>query len=217
MSLIKKNEEINKKLFIKIADEKNRGLNINGVKYSVFDWNGKLVSGDKLSAINDSDGFYYAPFSTDIKNGAYKIIWVIPGFESRESSFFIVDKNAYPCTRCSGGVKPEAIPPPGSKTFIVGHILSPDDLKIYFRDPTTNILTDPAVVYWSLYNSKGCLVKADTLGTKTSTGVYWVNWIIYGQSGDYELVWKYKSTNNSPWSQISEKISFICPKNSYPL
>lgn len=202
---------------VSLTDESGTPINALKVSYSVYG-SGFLVSGRDLPAISKGNGRYHATWNPDVPNGSYEITWrvFLNSTESHEvtESIFVVDKYAYSYSQ--GGVKPSAVPEIGSKTFLVGKQLTPEDLFIKFKDSNTGILTDPYLVYWTLLRPGNCQVYPRTLASKKSTGLYWVNWTVRAPSGDYEVLWDFQEKIGDPLMSKEDVFSVICPCNPIP-
>jgi hypothetical protein len=218
MRLISSNSELSKNgLTVSIKNASGLPVNISGITYSIVSIANAPVSGANLPAISQGNGIYYASWSPQVPNGSYKIIWSIPGGLPIEKLFFVVDKSAYPCTKSSPyGVKPNAIPPYGSKTYLANYQLTPSDLRVLFTNSSTNLPVDPYEVFWTILDKNNCTFISRTTASKNGVGDYWVNWLVRGRSGDYKVIFEYTEYAGAPINTVLSEFSIICPKTPEP-
>ena len=222
MHLIPRGTELSRdNLIIRLSNDKLQPINVDSVSYTILTMDGMPLSGLDLPAISQGDGTYYAPFNASVPNGNYICRWTVTvGNEVYvfNEGIFIVDKYTYVCSPGSPYcLKPEAIPDPRGKTFLSGQQLTPDDLRITFRDSVNNVLTDPYLLYWTLFNSNRCAVTPKQEASRFSTGIFWANWLVTGESGDYEIRWDYKQNSNSAINTAILPFSIINTKKPEPV
>ena len=198
------------------------GLPINGVTvtYSIYDQVGKLISGRNLPALPSGPGKYRGTWIANVPNGAYVVEWSINsgsgGAFTRKENIFVVDKYSYVCSTLNAPyVKSSLVPPSGSRAYLSGTQLKPEDLYIIFKDYMGNLI-DPYSVEWTIYNSKGCIVAGKKSASRKTLGYYWADCFISGASGDYFIEWQFQETSTTPLVAPRYGFSLICPCNPLP-
>lgn len=219
MSIVYKDQQLStQNITIHIQDSVGQSIDVLSVKYSIYDLNGKLVSGRDLPAISSGSGIYYISWESSVPNGTYKIVWGISVDEksvlNKESYVFVLDKAAYPKSPANVCcIPPASVPDPLSKVFISGVSLGPEDLNIFFNDSLTGEFVDPYSVYWTIYNCNGCVEKSKTAGSKYALGKFYANYTVMGPTATYDIVWEYKETSGSPLLSKVQRFSVINTTN----
>jgi hypothetical protein len=194
-----------------LSNDLGQPQNAFSVRWTVFSmYTGQCISGQNIDAINANTGEYRAPWFTDTKTGSYKVIWEIQEnweTSSRQISqpFFVVDPSDY---RYGLHLKQDTVPVPGSLTFLTGSYLGTNDLFVVLRDQD-GFLQDAYSVLWYIKNLRGCAITQRVFGVHTSTGVYYAPWVVIVGTGNYEIVWEYQDTQNSPLKSISQQFTIL--------
>ncbi len=182
------------------------------VLWTVYDSDGSLVSGNRLSAIKKQTGMYYAPFFMNRPNGNYSIKWEIQatfnsGLITRIEKFFILDPSSYVGR---APINSGAIPVPHQGVFLNPTALGRGDLPLFLRNGS-GYLQDASTVNWYITDLQNVIKVPSTAATRASVGEYYASWIVNIPGGDYFIVWNYRISLDIPMQAISMKFSIIPP------
>lgn len=199
-------------LVLHLTNENGYSQDAFSVNWTVYSSTGTAVSGINLPAIKSTVGRYYAPWQTNVSNGAYRIVWSIkPESDfapfTRTENFFVVDPSSY---NCGGPLKPQAVPPQGSATFIAGTSLGPRDLPLYLKDDN-GYLQSAYAVFWTILDMNKRPQSVRTIATPFGVGSYYAQWIVGGSSGNYTILWEFQQGASDPLQSASMPFSVIVP------
>lgn len=186
------------------------GIDVDGlnISYTIFDTSGNSISGRNLSSINYKAGLYYAPYRAS-RPGSFQINWYLDGSNLYSTWFYVYQNGSFSIV--NGEVSnPSVIPNPSTDTFLVGYVLEPSDLQVQFRNEFDQLI-DPASVNVRILNPHGMEVSKLAPAVRISQGIYYTNWLVYGLSGTYTVVYVYVDPLSNILSEISKRFTVICP------
>lgn len=214
--ILKDVEQSRGDLTIALSNEEGLPVSATSVLYSIKNELGAFVA-NNLPAIYQGNGKYYAPWNSSYPNGSYTVDWSVyinGSTKIFQEKIFILDKYAYPCSPGSPlGIPASSVPPDGSKTFLSGSTLDPDDLKILFTDAVNGLPKNPYSVFYSILKCNGCVLVARKAASYLKLGHFWVSDTLSGPTGNYAVKWEFTETSTSPLNTKIDYFSLICPRN----
>lgn len=199
-----------------LTDDNSNYSDGYNVTYSVYDSDGRPVSGSNLIPIRKSTGVYYAPWWPYGRSGSFKIVWryreTINGeFYSSNNYFYIYDKNNF---KSGKFVNDNGVPNKLYKQFIRGYCSNEFDFPIYITD-NSGTLTDPYMICYSVIDKNGRIFVPRTYASQSSVGSYYAKFSLDLPAGSYKILWEYAESCNEPSTSIIDYFDIISPSFYY--
>lgn len=184
------------------------------VRWTVYAADGRKVSGKSLKAIRRQVGEYYAPWSAQVSNGSYQIVWeVFPTYDSpasiRVEPFFVVDPSSF-----GPAMHQAAVPVPGGRAYLSGTILGPGDLPLFLTS-ADGFLYDAYSISWAVMDASGRQVSPRSAPGHFAQGEYFAPWTAASSSGDYTIRWEWQEAQGSPSQSADMRFSVINPYSPF--
>jgi hypothetical protein len=186
------------------------------VTWTVYNRDGRQVSGHNLPAIRQKCGEYYAPWFTNVPNGSYKCIWEVTqefgGPTVRLTDFvFVVDPSSY---QCGTPLNKDAIPAPGQFTFLTGQALGPGDLPLYLKN-NDGYPQNAYCVFYTILDCVGNHMGQRRHAKNAGVGIYWADYFVNLCSGNYTILWEWQTDLQTPLKSIRCPFSVVSPGAPY--
>lgn len=180
------------------------------VRWTVYSADGRKVSGKSLEAVRRQVGEYYAPWTAQVSNGGYQIVWEVTHSHGapaavRVEPFFVVDPSSY-----GPAMRAESFPVPGGRAYLSGTFLGPGDLPLFLTAPD-GFMYDAFSVAWTVLDASGRAVSPKTAGARFAQGEYYAPWVASVSSGDYVVRWEWQESLDSPLQSADMRFSVVHP------
>lgn len=204
------------KLFL--SNDLGQSQDAASVRWTVFSMiTGNRVSGERIDAIKQDTGCYYATFYSDVSPGSYQVLWEIESDNISEPQrvyqpFYIIDPSS--CERHEHLIIKKNPPAIGSLVFLPYSFLGPDDLFINIKDEN-GFLQDAYSITWHIQNEVGRALTLKTFAIHIATGSYYAPFIVSLRNGNYKIIWEFQADVNAPLQSASQQFSVLGCKSPF--